>query len=132
MYTSASNLTCGLTEPGLTRTWPRSTSSRLVPRRRTPPFSPARPSSSSLEHFHTGTYGLGGVFQADNFQLFTHFNDAALNTTGHHSTATGAGEHVFYRHTELLIIGALRLHVGGTHDLNHPLYSDCLHLFVYY
>src|SRR5690625_4441085 len=49
------------------------------------------------EHFHTGTYGLGGVFQADNFQLITHFNDAALNTSGHHSTATGDGEHVFHR-----------------------------------
>ena len=40
-------------EPGAASTWPRSTSSRLVPRSSTPTFSPARPSSSSLRNIST-------------------------------------------------------------------------------
>ena len=40
-------------EPGLASTWPRSTSSRLVPRNSTPTLSPACPSSSSLRNIST-------------------------------------------------------------------------------
>jgi len=40
----------GVVEPGLMMTWPRSTSSRLIPRSRRPTFSPAWPSSSSLRN----------------------------------------------------------------------------------
>ena len=45
-----SNSVCGVIEPGLTTTWPRSTSSRLVPRSSRPTFSPARASSSCLRN----------------------------------------------------------------------------------
>src|SRR5690606_8880751 len=50
------------------------------------------------EHFHTGTGGFGGVFNADDFDFFTDFDDATLDTTGHNRTATGDGEYVFNRH----------------------------------
>src|SRR6266849_6684535 len=47
------NLVCGLTEPGLHSTWPRSTSSRLVPRSSAPMLSPAWPWSNSLRSIST-------------------------------------------------------------------------------
>src|SRR6185295_16497769 len=53
MYTSHSNLACGVIEPGLASTWPRSTSSRLVPLRRMPTLSPAWPSSRSFLNIST-------------------------------------------------------------------------------
>ena len=37
----ASNFVCGVMEPGFASTWPRSTSSRFVPRSSTPTLSPA-------------------------------------------------------------------------------------------
>src|SRR3972149_1961446 len=40
-------------EPGLARTWPRSTSSRLVPRKSTPTLSPASPWSRSFLNIST-------------------------------------------------------------------------------
>ena len=40
-YTSASKSVCGVIEPGFASTWPRSTSSRFVPRSNTPTLSPA-------------------------------------------------------------------------------------------
>src|SRR5580693_6777010 len=52
-YTSASNFVCGLIEPGLHNTCPRSTSSRFVPRSNTPTLSPACPSSRSLRNIST-------------------------------------------------------------------------------
>src|SRR6266542_2471648 len=42
-YTCALNSVCGVILPGLASTWPRSTSSRLVPRSSTPMLSPACP-----------------------------------------------------------------------------------------
>src|SRR5229473_2588455 len=50
---SGRNLVCGVIEPGLASTWPRSISSRLVPRRRQPTLSPAMPSSRSLRNIST-------------------------------------------------------------------------------
>src|ERR1044072_2160737 len=49
MYAWASNSVCGVTEPGLMMTWPRSTSSRLMPRRSRPTFSPARSEEHTAE-----------------------------------------------------------------------------------
>ncbi len=43
----------GLTEPVLARTWPRSISSRSMPRMRQPTLSPAWPSSSSFLNIST-------------------------------------------------------------------------------
>src|SRR6476619_156265 len=53
MYASALNFLCGFTEPGLHRTWPRSTDSLSMPRSRQPTLSPATPSSSSLRNIST-------------------------------------------------------------------------------
>src|SRR5574343_694001 len=47
------------------------------------------------EHFNAGAGGLDGRTNADDFDFFTNLDDAALNTTGHNSTATGDGEDVF-------------------------------------
>ena len=44
---------CGVIDPGFASTWPRSTSSRLVPRSSTPMLSPASPWSSSLRNIST-------------------------------------------------------------------------------
>src|SRR5690606_17948067 len=61
------------------------------------------------EHFNTGTYGFGGVFNADDFHFFRHLDDATLYTTGYYRTAAGDGEHVFDRHQEGLVDGTLGL-----------------------
>src|SRR4026209_1818310 len=53
MYASALNFLCGLIEPGLHRTWPRSTASLSIPRSRQPTLSPASPESSSLRNIST-------------------------------------------------------------------------------
>src|SRR5207248_11801297 len=44
---------CGLTDPGLHRTCPRSTASLSMPRSRQPTLSPATPSSNSLRNIST-------------------------------------------------------------------------------
>ena len=50
---SASKSVCGVIEPGLESTWPRSTSVRFVPRSRAPALSPAWPWSKSLRNIST-------------------------------------------------------------------------------
>ena len=50
---SASKSVCGVIEPGLASTWPRSTSVRLMPRSRAPALSPAWPWSSDLLNIST-------------------------------------------------------------------------------
>ena len=52
------------------------------------------------KHLHPGTYGLDRVFQANDLDVFTHLDHAALNTPRGHCAATGYGEYVFYRHQE--------------------------------
>ena len=49
----AVNFLCGVIEPGLHSTWPRSTSSRFTPRSSRPTLSPAWPWSSSLRNIST-------------------------------------------------------------------------------
>src|SRR6185437_13672342 len=53
MYTSALNLVCGVMDPVLASTIPRSTSSFAIPRRRSPALSPAMPSSSCFLNIST-------------------------------------------------------------------------------
>src|SRR5437016_6999540 len=53
MYVSALNLVCGVIDPGLASTIPRSTSSFSVPRSSTPMLSPACPSSKSFLNIST-------------------------------------------------------------------------------
>src|SRR5690606_33637000 len=61
------------------------------------------------EHFDTCTGGFGGVFDADDFNFFAHFDNAALDTTSHYCTATGDGEDVFDWHQERHVDCALGL-----------------------
>ncbi|MPM52094.1 hypothetical protein SDC9_98850 [bioreactor metagenome] len=60
------------------------------------------------EHFDTGTGGLLGRTDTDDFDFFANLDDAALNTTGDNGTATGNGEDVFDRHQERHVDSALR------------------------
>ena len=52
------------------------------------------------EHLNTGTNGLHGIFDTDDFHFVTNLDDATLNTTGYNRTATRDGEHVLDRHQE--------------------------------
>src|SRR5690606_5008584 len=61
------------------------------------------------EHLDTGAGGLGGITNTNNLDLFLDTDDAALDTTGYHCTATGDREHVFDRHQERLVDRTLRL-----------------------
>src|SRR5450830_1162460 len=60
------------------------------------------------EHFHAGAGGLDGGLDTHDFDFFADLDDAALNTTGHHSAATRDREHVFHRHQEGTVHSALR------------------------
>jgi hypothetical protein len=60
------------------------------------------------EHFNTGTGGLDGRTDADDFDFFADLDDATLDTTGHDGAATGDGEDVFNRHQEGQINGTFR------------------------
>src|SRR5260221_659043 len=53
MYTSPLNFVCGVIDPGLASTCPRSTSSFSTPRSSTPMLSPAVPASRSLRNIST-------------------------------------------------------------------------------
>src|SRR4029077_13871675 len=132
MYASALNFLCGFTEPGLHRTWPRSTASLSMPRSRQPTLSPATPSSSSLrnistpapesttvaarhtlvqqlaEHLHPGHDRLLGVAQPDDLHFLADLDLAALDPPGHNSAAARDREHVLDRHQERLVDRALR------------------------
>src|SRR5690606_39377862 len=61
------------------------------------------------EHLDTGAGELGGVTDTDDLDFFMNANDSALDTTGYHGAAAGDREHVFDRHQERLVDGALRL-----------------------
>ncbi len=65
-------------------------------------FSPARPSSSSLRNISTPVQVVFVVSDTNDLDFFTNLDNAALDTTGHHSTATGDREHVFDWHQERL------------------------------
>src|ERR1700694_3777177 len=53
MYTSALNLVCGVIDPPLASTMPRSTSSFAMPRSSSPALSPASPSSNCFLNIST-------------------------------------------------------------------------------
>ncbi len=72
------------------------------------------------EHLYTRTGRGGGVFDTDNFDLFAHFDNAALDPAGHNGASPGDGEDVFDRHQEGAVNGALGLgnvFVEGFHQL---------------
>src|SRR5689334_20966464 len=59
------------------------------------------------DHFNAGAYGRLRAFEADDFDLFAHFDDTALDPAGDYRAAAGDGEDVFYRHQERTIQRAL-------------------------
>ena len=73
------------------------------------------------------TVVLRGVANADDFDLFADFDDAALDTAGGHGATTGDGEDVFHSHQEGLVHFPLRLRDAGVNsrhqflDLGFPL-----------
>ncbi|CAM8634559.1 hypothetical protein MCEMAEM21_01759 [Oxalobacteraceae bacterium] len=52
------------------------------------------------EHLHTRARRLLRVADTHNLKFLANLDDAALNTTRHHCTATRNREHVFNRHQE--------------------------------
>src|SRR5574343_661189 len=60
------------------------------------------------EHFNTGTGGLDGRTDANDFDFFTNLDDTALDTAGYNGAAAGDREDVFNRHQERLINGTFR------------------------
>src|SRR4029079_7563858 len=52
------------------------------------------------EHLNTGTGTFLRVRDTNNTDLFAHFHNTALDTTGHYSTATRNREYVLYWHQE--------------------------------
>src|SRR3569833_37278 len=70
------------------------------------------------EHFDAGDDGLLGVFDADDFDFVAHFDDAALDATGHHGAAAGDGEDVFDGHEEGAVDGAFGFGDVAVHGLD--------------
>jgi hypothetical protein len=65
IYASALNFVCGVIDPGLATTCPRSTSSRLTPRSNTPMLSPASLVQKLAEHLNARANRLHRVLDAD-------------------------------------------------------------------
>ena len=82
------------------------------------------------EHLNTGTSGLGGLFDTNDFDFVTNGNDTALYTTGNNSTTTGDGEYIFHRHQERLVNSTLRLGDVGVQSFNQLLDSSGAQLVV--
>ena len=102
------NLVCGVTEPGLASTWPRSMSSRSMPRSRQPTLSPAWPCVEQLlEHLDAGDHDLAGGLDADDLDLLADLDDAALDAPGGDGAPALDAEHVLDRHQERLVHRAL-------------------------
>src|SRR5690606_20361519 len=74
------------------------------------------------EHLNTGTGGLGGVLDTNNFHFLANLHDATLYTAGHDGTATRDREYVFDRHQERTVDGTLRLRNVLVQSLNQLLY----------
>ncbi len=110
-------------EPGLARTWPRSTSSRLVPLQEHADVVAGLALVEELsKHLDAGDDGLDGGLDADDLDFIADLDDAALDSAGDDGAAAGDGEHVFDGHEERAVDGALGLGdvgvegVGQFHD----------------
>src|SRR6476620_6380116 len=91
-------------EPGLTTTWPRSTSSRFRPRSSRPQFSPAHASSSCLwKHLDTGNRGLLDRADADDLDLGVDGEGSTLGAARNNGATASDREDVFDRHQERLV-----------------------------
>ena len=118
----ASNFVCGVIEPGLASTWPRSRSVRSMPRSSTPTLSPATPYSSVFWNISTPVTVvlLGGLHQADDLDFVADLDLAALDAAGADRAAALDREDVLDGHQERLVLGALRrrdVGVQGVHQV---------------
>ena len=122
------NSVCGVIEPGLHSTWPRSISVRAMPRSSTPMLSPACAWSSSLRNISTPVTtvlrGLG--VDADDLDLVADLDHAALDTAGGDGAAAGDGEDVLDGHQERLVDVALRLGDEGVDRVHELVRSTCI------
>jgi len=91
-------------EPGFTTTWPRSTSSRLVPR-----------------HLDAGDRGLLRRADADDLDLGVDRELAAVDLAGDDGATTGDREDVLDRHEERLVHVTHRLRHGLVHGVQQVL-----------
>ena len=109
---------CGVIEPGLQSTCPRSISSRLVPRSRQPDVV-ARPTlvEDLAEHLDAGDDGLRAVVDADDFDLFAGLDDPLLDAARRDGAAAGDREDVLDGHQEGLVELAHRLGDVGVERL---------------
>mmetsp|Transcript_4709 Transcript_4709/g.15187 ORF Transcript_4709/g.15187 Transcript_4709/m.15187 type:complete len:458 (-) Transcript_4709:602-1975(-) len=82
------------------------------------------------EHLNAGASRLDGIFDTNNLDLFTHLDNATLNTTGHNGTTTRDGEYVLDRHQERLIDRTLRLGDVVIQSFYQLLDSGSAHLVV--
>ena len=109
---------CGVIEPGLHSTWPRSISSRLVPRSRQPTLSPACALVEDLaEHLHAGDDGLAPCRGCRRSRPLADLDDALLDAPGRDGAAAGDREDVLDRHQERLVQLAHRLGDVGVERL---------------
>src|ERR1700746_3231613 len=101
MYTSALNLVCGVIDPPLANTMPRSTSSLPMPRSSRPALSPAMPSLSCFLNISTPVTTV--------FRLSAPLPLAALDSPREHRAAARDRKNIFDRHQERLVQLACRL-----------------------
>ena len=119
----------GVIEPGFASTWPRSTSSRLIPRsRRADVVSRLTLIEELLEHLDAGDDGLRDLgVDPDHLDLVADLDDALLDAAGDDRPATRDREDVLDREQERLVdladglgnVAVDRLH--ELEDLRRPL-----------
>src|SRR3990172_766579 len=76
------------------------------------------------EHLNAGAHGLPRLTEADNLDLLTRLDDAALDAAGYDGAATLDAEHVLDGHEERLVARSLRLRnvlVESVEQLPHRL-----------
>ena len=96
------NFVCGVIDPGAARTWPRSTSSRPVPRSSAPMLSPASPESNNLRNISTPVQTVFVVSRIPTISISspTLINPRAGCLTCHNRATSRNRKHIFNRHQE--------------------------------
>ena len=125
MYACAVNFRCGVIEPGLAHTCPRSTSLRSVPAQQQPDVVARLPLVQELaEHLDARHDLLLRRTDPDDLHFLAHLHDPALHTARHDRPAARDREHVLDRHQEVLVDRPLRnrnVRVHRVHQLHDAL-----------
>ncbi len=104
MYTSDSNLVCGLIEPRLRQNLTTFDFFTFdTTQQNTNVLTSTAFVQQFAEHFNASTGRLRSLFDTNDFNFFTNFDDTALYTTGNNGTTTGDGEYVFDWQQEWLV-----------------------------